>query len=137
MSRTIKEVRVFSRKPEEIKNYLRDWFSENSFKINKEKSDGSSFNVRHWCSWIGCKISPHLGSIVAIRLDMSGCIVFETSLREEDSGTVIHGEFYAAGAEFWRGREFDLSPNPSAMAKWPRKKGYEMMAELLQRLGSL
>ena len=137
MGRIIKEFKLTSKSPEEIQEYLRNWFVQNHFSVKTWSSDGKPFALRKWWSWLGIKVSSHVGSIVAIRYDFTGCIIFEINLRKAGADTLFHGEFYAAGAEIYRGKEWDLGPKPGATGKLPRKDGYRTMGQLLQELKNL
>ena len=56
----------------------------------------------------GFLLSPHVDSIVAVRTEIYGCIVFEIIPKEEVSETLVHGEFYSASALIFLVRELDL-----------------------------
>ena len=134
MSRTIKKVKLTGKNPEDVQKFIDGWLEENGFEVKEMKSDGKPISVKKWFSWYGVRISPRIGSTVAIKYDAGGCIVFEITLSKDGGDTLLHGEFYAAGAESFRGREYDLISEPEFTAKIPRKAGYEAMNKLLQAL---
>ena len=108
MSRTIREIRIIGKKPEEIRVCIGDWLYTNGFRIHDWNSKGKWFNARGVFSIIGVVIKPHKGAIVASQLDLSGCIVFEIGLRLDKTDTVLHGEFYSAGGEIFVFTELNL-----------------------------
>ncbi len=48
MSRTIREVRVIGKRPEEIQERISDWFAQNRFEVKEWNSNGTPFTVRRW-----------------------------------------------------------------------------------------
>ena len=49
-------------------------------------------------------ITPHVGSIVAISIRLTGAVVFEISVQAEGSDSILHGKFIApvlAGMRGW------------------------------------
>jgi hypothetical protein len=134
MSRTIREFQVSSKKPEEVKQYIANWFSENYFEVREWASKGKRLWVHKWFLFLGIKLSPQAGSIVAIRTDISGCIAFEIILRESGNSTLVHGEFYAPGSSIFLGSEWDLRERSPLAGKWPREEGYILMTKFIQSL---
>ena len=132
MSRTIKEVRIIGKGLERVRLCVEDWFRENGFKINQWDSNGKPFLARGWGSILGTVVRPKKGSMVATRIDLTGSIVFQVSFREESSDTILHGEFYAAGAEIFVFIELDFKPRSSILGKLPRESGYKLMTDFLK-----
>ncbi len=137
MSRTIQEIRVKGRKQKEVKEHIAHWLAENYFAVKEWSFKRKRLPVFAWHSLGFVLLSPHTGSIVAVRMDLSGCIVFEIILKEENNDTLVHGEFYAAGGLILLGREWDLRRKSPAAARWPREGGYVLMSEFLESLESL
>ncbi len=144
MGRTILEVIVTGRRLEEVQNFLNGWFSKNGFEVKEWYSDSTPFTVRASWSVFGFKISPHIGSIVAVRFIsvplllrffVPGGIVLEISLQKEWNNTLLHGEFYVAGVQLGVAVEWGLSPAPGVTI-FPAnaRHGYEAMTRLLQQL---
>lgn len=133
MGRTIVESVAIGKTPDEVQEFLNEWFSQNGFVVRDWYSDGVPFTVHDQWSVLGIKISPNVGSIVAARFD-TGWIVFEISLRKESNGTLFHGEFYVAGWDVLWGGEIDLNPKDSSLAKVTTRRGYAAMMRLSQQL---
>lgn len=134
MSRTIREIRVFNKKPEEVEKHLETWLSANDFIVKECASDGK----RLWVAWFSLPsymLRPHIGSIVAVRTEMYGCIVFEITLKQDSWDTLFHGEFYVAGSTISLGREFDVRKSSPWWSKIARDEGYDAMIKLLKTLG--
>lgn len=141
------------RRPEEVSNVISDWFAQYGFEVKDWCSDGTPFSMRPSWSVFNFKISPHIGSIVAVRfIDVPlllrffvllwffvpGGIVFEISLRKEWNNTLLHGEFYVAGVQLGVAVEYGLSPMPGVTI-FPAniRNGYKAMTRLLQQLENL
>lgn len=133
MGRTILEVVVIGKTPDEVQEFLSEWFSQNGFVVRDWYSDGAPFTVHDQWSFLGIKISPHVGSIVAARFD-TGWIVFEISLRRGSNGTIFHGEFYVAGWDVLKGGEIDLNTEDRSLAVLTRQRGCLAMTRLLEQL---
>jgi hypothetical protein len=135
VSRTIREIKITGKRPEEIKVCIDDWLHTSGFRIHEWDSKGRWINARGLFSIIGVVIRPHKGAIVATQLDLSGCIVFEISLTEDKADTILHGEFYAPVAEIFSFIELDLKSKPGLFfGKLPRESGYELMVQFLKTM---
>ena len=131
MARTIVEVMTIGKTPDEIQEFLDQWFSQNRFVVRDWYSDGAPFTVYDQWSILGIRVSPNAGSIVAAKFD-GGWIVFEINMRKESNGTLFHGEFYVAGWDLIKGVEIDLEHGSLAMLT--RQKGYAVMTKLFRQL---
>ena len=134
MSRTIREIRIKGKRPEEIRAFIGDWLRANGFRIHSWNSKGRWINARGLFSIIGVVIRPHQGAIVASQLDLSGCIVFEVRLIEDNVDTILHGEFYAAGGEIFVLMEGALKRKTWLIGKIARESGYQLMQEFLETM---
>ena len=138
MSRTIREVRVAGRNPEEVKEHIALWFAENYFDVKEWSSKGKRGLVYEPNpSWAGVNafvISPKIGSTVAVRIDTNGCIVFEITMKEEGSDTVVHGEFYVATIFSIFGGDWDLVEHSTTIGQQTREYGYVFMTSFTQSL---
>lgn len=135
MSRTIKDIKISGRTLPEVKSFILDWLQSNGFKIYNLASKGRIAYIRAPYSFLGAFIKPHRGAIVAAQVDMTGCFVFELSLKETDTDTDVHGEFYTAGELFFIGA-LDLKPNSGLLGKIPREAGYQSMTKFLRAMNS-
>jgi hypothetical protein len=134
MSRTIQDVTIVNKNIIDTKEFISNWFSQNKFEVLDWESNG--IEKKHGNFFTKMILKPHIGSIVALSYKQSGVVVFEVSLKSENSNTLVHGEFYAGGATIFAGNEFDLSPKPPFTGIWPRKRGYKAMCALLDALNS-
>ena len=137
MSRTVKEIRIIAKKSDEIRKFIENWFSENGFVIKEQFSKKKWLYVFSWLCFPGVLLSPHKGAIVAVRIEIYGCIVFEISLQQDQNDTLLHGEFYVAGQTFMIGREWDLRPISPITAKIARQDGHDTMVQFIESLESI
>ena len=137
MSRTVREVRVIGRKAEKVKEHISLWFSANHFDVKEWASKGKRLWVYTWFTFPGFLLSPHIGSIVAVRIEPYGCVVFEIILKEERNDTLVHGEFYTTGSTIMMGRERDVRASSPTLGKFARQEGYDAMIRFLESLEGL
>ena len=132
MARTTRDVNLPTDETRTRDLILR-WLQRNGFEILELNSTGQpveksfrSFRVR---------LATQPGTIVAWHARRLGIIVFEIKLEPRDRGSLMHAEFYVAGAGGgvidYMGREFDVREKPDLVGRLPRKKGFRLMSSFI------
>ena len=145
MSRTVQDIKVIGKKPDDVQEYIIDWFSDNGFSVEEWDSKGKPLWARSTpvasipsvttrypsVVPIMARIRPKAGSIVAVNTIQDGCVVFEITLKREGYGdTLVHGEFYTAGWHIFLGKELDLREHGGGA----RERGSDLLDSFIDSL---
>ena len=137
MPRTVQEVALATGPTETRERILRS-LQSHGFEILPQSSTGQPIDYPFRS--FHARLATHPGSIVAIQAKWSGFIVFELDVLPRDAWSLLHGEFYVAGAGGgvvdYLGQEMDVLEKPPMVGRIPRKKGFKVMKEFLSDLGT-
>ncbi len=129
MSRTTRKINV-SQSVETVRPSVILWLAKNGFKIVAEDSDGKETTKRVFANKIS--LTPQKGSLVAVNCDL-GYVVFELLFIPQSSEScILNGDFYVAGATFFRGRELAVTEKNILFGRLPIRKGKELMERFIE-----
>jgi hypothetical protein len=137
MGRTVREIHVSGRGPNEVWQTLGSWFTAHGFTLLDRQSDGRERVLPRWDG--DMVLHPRAGNLVAALFRRGGsAIIFELALQPAEDSTTIRFEGYVTGrGPGWKGKEYEFAPGALAIAGIPRKQGLELMRSLESSMTNL
>jgi len=132
MSRTFQTIPVEGKTIAEVRTHLFKWLRSNEFLIVDVDSDGSA--VKFPFGIVSLRLHPAPGDTVATSVRYSGAVVIEFRFTSAEGKTLVHLQAYAAGAGPYIGDEWELSDQLHWEAGLPRKRGFQVLAQLAEDL---
>jgi len=129
------EVLITSVPLKAVDRFIFKWLEIKGFAIISLDSPGSPVVWGYYGARV--KLSPRAGYVICIHYKATGAVALEYRTQQVNDDVLVVGEFYAAGASIFGGREWDVRPKVKLMGRFPRRRGYKLMKDLERRLVSL
>ncbi|HEV2450071.1 MAG TPA: hypothetical protein VGU43_06665 [Thermoplasmata archaeon] len=136
MGRTVREIATGDEPPELVARQVDRWLAQHGFNVLLRAADGSEQTLPRWDG--DMVLHPKPGALVAL-LSVTGgaAIVFEIGLPGVAGASPLQVAGYVTSrGPGWKGKEYDLTPSGVAVATLPRRKGLELLEDLVRSVGS-